>query len=531
MQDKSSSADRPELVFGLVAPAGTRLDDLSRVIAEELKTFGYESVEIRLSQLLENFQGSAGQAGISEFDRITYLQERGNAFRRAVGDGAALARAAISAIRSQRSRVTQDSDRPAKAQAYILNQLKRPDEVDLLRQVYGPSFYLVAGRAPENLRAAELARRNARKLNRADQEGAFLSDAYKVIRTDEKQEDDYGQNTRDTYPKADVFSNLGSGKWEEQVRRFVQLLFGHPLKVPTAIEYAMHQASAVSLRSSDDSRQVGAAIVHLQNDPRDTAKLTNAELIAVGMNEVPRAGGASYYDDYSPDARDQTLQFNGDDRAAEFKTSALAELIERFQQKGLVANTRSAHELTHEILPGLAGTQFMNMGEFSRPVHAEMSALIDAARRGVAVDGHTMFVTTYPCHNCAKHIIAAGILRVIYLEPYPKSRAGNLYLEEVDPDGIDDALIAGKVVFRSFSGVAPRQFARLFSMSERGKKSGMTLREWKANRSALIPPYVARNASEAYLLSEREELRKLPSDIYKWDRALLGKDDEVDAEK
>src|SRR5262249_29128698 len=154
----------------------------------------------------------------------------------------------------------------------------------------------------------------------------------------------------------------------------------------------------------------------------------------------------------------------------DFKSSALAELIERFQQKGLIDKTRSVQELAREILPSLTGTQFMNTGEFSRPVHAEMAALIDAARRGVAVDSHCMFVTTFPCHNCAKHIIAAGLSKVVYLEPYPKSRAGSLYPEELDLDGIGDSPIPGQVSFRAFSGVAPRQYGRLFSMSARGKK-------------------------------------------------------------
>src|SRR5882724_7181322 len=107
----------------------------------------------------------------------------------------------------------------------------------------------------------------------------------------------------------------------------------------------------------------------------------------------------------------------------------------------------------------------MDIGEFSRPVHAEMAALIDAARRGVAVDGETMYVTTFPCHNCAKHIIAAGIRKVVYLEPYPKSRASNLHGEEMSlelPTGNEE----GMVIFAAYSGIAPRQYRQLFSMSE-----------------------------------------------------------------
>ena len=56
-------------------------------------------------------------------------------------------------------------------------------------------------------------------------------------------------------------------------------------------------------------------------------------------------------------------------------------------------------------------------------VHAEMEALLSCARSGVSPVGGTLYSTTFPCHNCAKHIVAAGLRRVVYVEPYPKSRA------------------------------------------------------------------------------------------------------------
>ncbi|MEJ7655371.1 MAG: deaminase [Chloroflexia bacterium] len=46
-------------------------------------------------------------------------------------------------------------------------------------------------------------------------------------------------------------------------------------------------------------------------------------------------------------------------------------------------------------------------------MHAEMSALLDAGRRGVPVQGATLYTTTFPCHNCARHIVGAGIDRVV----------------------------------------------------------------------------------------------------------------------
>src|SRR4029077_13917862 len=227
---------------------------------------------------------------------------------------------------------------------------------------------------------------------------------------------------------------------------------------------------------------------------------------ASGMNEVPRGGGGFYWDRDSPDARDQWLQrYKQEDRATAIKISALTELVEKIRNKEWLSEPvkgTKTNDLARALLSDLKGSQFMNTGEFGRQVHAEMAALIDAARRGVAVNGHTMYVTTFPCHNCAKHVIAAGLRRVVYLEPYPKSRADFLHGEELvlEPeDGKDDP---SKVVFRSFTGVAPRQYRQLFSMSERGSKKGLALANWEAARLHLVPSYVVRNASDAYLAAE-----------------------------
>jgi cytidine deaminase len=242
------------------------------------------------------------------------------------------------------------------------------------------------------------------------------------------------------------------------------------------------------------------------------------------MTAVPRGGGGFYWDQDSPDRRDQALLLAGEDRAADIKISVLSELIERIIQKKWLLKPvaeKSGPELARELLPALKRTQFLDIGEFSRPVHAEMAAIIDAARRGVAVNGHSMYVTTFPCHNCTKHIIAAGLRRVIYLEPYPKSRARRLHGEEIDVDSKDCTEDESTVVFCAYTGVAPRQYAQVFSMSERGVKRGKSQRLWYAERASLSPKYVVRDAPLLYLAGERRELENLPPEIYHWDKTSV----------
>ena len=51
-------------------------------------------------------------------------------------------------------------------------------------------------------------------------------------------------------------------------------------------------------------------------------------------------------------------------------------------------------------------------------VHAEQNALADAARRGVTTQDAIAYVTHFPCINCAKMLLAAGIKKCYYYKDY-----------------------------------------------------------------------------------------------------------------
>lgn len=51
-------------------------------------------------------------------------------------------------------------------------------------------------------------------------------------------------------------------------------------------------------------------------------------------------------------------------------------------------------------------------------IHSEQNAVSDAAKRGVSIDNTTIYVTHFPCINCAKTIISSGIKTVKYKEEY-----------------------------------------------------------------------------------------------------------------
>ena len=80
----------------------------------------------------------------------------------------------------------------------------------------------------------------------------------------------------------------------------------------------------------------------------------------------------------------------------------------------------------------LGDSRIRDLIEFSRAVHAEMHAIINATQKsGSEIIGGKLFCTTYPCHNCARHIVASGIKEVYFIEPYKKSLALKLHSDSI----------------------------------------------------------------------------------------------------
>ena len=51
-------------------------------------------------------------------------------------------------------------------------------------------------------------------------------------------------------------------------------------------------------------------------------------------------------------------------------------------------------------------------------IHAEMNALLYCAREGITVKGAKAYVTHFPCLNCTKSLIQAGIIAIYYKHAY-----------------------------------------------------------------------------------------------------------------
>lgn len=478
--------EAPELVFGLVAPVGVDLELVIQILSQALREVAYDVHEFRLTALMREvpIELPLDDAPYirSIRDRIAYA----NAVRAKLGKEA-MAALAISAIRSLRSdlrygQAAGDSEsvdgwgetpeeRPIPRQAYVLRQLKRPEEVGYLRSVYGKQFILLSAYASEDSRLKRIEDRERDSRGGLIDPVKLHGDAYSLISLDAREvQDENGQNVRDAFPLGDVFIDTTTRvTCSETIHRFIRLLFGDNEISPTHEEYGMYVAKCASLRSSDLSRQVGAAIF------RNTG-----EVVSLGCNEVPRAGGGTYWTGDPLDRRDFV---QGHDPNERIKTELVVDILDRLKSGGHLSERHASKDDAYLILKSLLEdndgrslrhSRVMDLLEFGRIIHAEMSAISDAARLGLAIHGAILYCTTFPCHICAKHIVASGISRVVYLEPYPKSYASELHSDAIQVDTHDSQT---KVAFETFIGVSPFRYRDLFEKGRR-KYSGGTAAKW-----------------------------------------------------
>lgn len=85
------------------------------------------------------------------------------------------------------------------------------------------------------------------------------------------------------------------------------------------------------------------------------------------------------------------------------------------------------------FLPGAPHTSRVRDGHEQATVHAEQNAISDAARRGVSLEGATVYITHFPCINCAKILAAAGIALIKYRKDY---RNDELVVELLKGSGV-----------------------------------------------------------------------------------------------
>jgi deoxycytidylate deaminase len=447
--DSTQKINYPELFFGFVAPIGADMQTTLQAFTAYLGARDYRVIPIKVTDEFEELARDVipkkALATSPEFARYKSYIDYGNQLRATFQDDILAARAIW---RVMRKRVQQPGPGPIGKNAFLLYQFKRKEEIDLLRVVYGRLFFQVSIYSRRGARVDYLSRKFASSQNRPlAQKYRDLAETL-IMRDENEAEERHGQRVASIFHDADFIVSLDAPETvEHQVNRFCELIFGSNILSPTKSEYGLFVAKAAALRTLDLSRQVGAAIF-----------LPSGEVVALGSNEVPKAGGGTYWCDEKFDDRD-------------FKRRIDSNEIRKRQNLGEIAELISPKVDIVRLLknPKVRDSQLMDALEYARVVHAEMSALTDAARCGHSVKDAILYCTTFPCHMCAKHIVAAGISKVVFLEPYPKSLAFDLHADSIQVEGGDRGSYSAFpcVHFEHFYGVSPRRYREIF---ERGKR-------------------------------------------------------------
>lgn len=85
--------------------------------------------------------------------------------------------------------------------------------------------------------------------------------------------------------------------------------------------------------------------------------------------------------------------------------------------------------------------------KLSSTIHAEVNAILNAAKNGCGVSESTIYITMFPCSNCSAAIIQSGIARVVTEErEWPARWASNFEHSSnlLYEAGIDLNLISNK---------------------------------------------------------------------------------------
>jgi deoxycytidylate deaminase len=453
-----------ELFFGLVGAIGTDLNRVAEILEKYVKQVNFVAKPIKLSLFFKEIEPYASRLEESPADvRLGTYMTAGDDFRKDTGLADAVAHLAINEIKHIRTEANDGKNEANTKIAYIINSFKHKKEVETLRRVYGSAFFSISVYAPRDLRKETLAKRIAKSYNDG-QFTAYFEHAERLMKRDESEIEDapFGQDVRRTFPLGDVFIDASNAeKLELSLKRFIELVFANTFNTPTNDEFGMFMAHASAKRTASLARQVGSVILNEKGD-----------ILAAGMNEVPRPGGGIHTSDQKPDLRNWR---SGADPNDERKTQLLGDMLTRLAKLDILKDEkRDIGNLINELRPKLKNAHLMNIIEFTREVHAEMAAITSAARNTISVDNSTLYTTTFPCHDCTKHIIASGIKRVVYVEPYPKSLAYALYSNFIT---VDESCTAGKVGFESFVGISPRRYMELFEMVDRKDDLGKVI-EW-----------------------------------------------------
>ena len=300
--------------------------------------------------------------------------------------------------------------------AYIVDQIKRPEETELLRQVYR-DFSFKSPAMLREIRERRLAGKIANSHPENPREENWRFTVAQLIGRDDAEEDQpNGQRVRDAFPLADIVINASQDKTAfEELKSLLRDILRLPYAIPNAREYGMAMAFNSSLRSIDMSRQVGAAI------------LSSAGDISPGAMKFRRRVWGSLDRGLRMDARDAAL---GENQNTRRKRLMLTDVVYKLAKRGFAPSRFtecSIEELERELIdaenaPSKKASYWTawNLAECFTP-RCTMHQPQRSEFRWIG----TRFIVQHFLATTAR-VRRSGIGAVVYLQPYAKSHMPTL---------------------------------------------------------------------------------------------------------
>jgi deoxycytidylate deaminase len=484
---------KKEIIIGLVAPMGCGKDLFFSAITSNFKKQGFEVVPIKVTDLLYQ-QANNYPHSLDVFCKMQICSELRLNYR---GFIAALI---VENIKNKREGLN-DQDKIV----YIIDQLKNEAECEILSHVYGVNYLQVSlfsnyyerdknlkkkfsgdmlneidfktensklfdsllldnicnNKATKDQIKSKLANLNDKKLIETFRDQVLNDTTHMLIEKDNKEIDskhkDSGQQIANLFHKSHYFINLDSPNSQllSEVQKFTDQLFGEHKEYPTQDEFGMTLAYHASFRSNfPGDRHIGASII-----------AENGEVVSLGSIRAPSSSSnpALAHQDSITDGYQYYYKKIGDWKK---------------ELDSNECNIKSKEDIRSFLSDSI---------DFHPCTHAEIAAIIDAAKLGVSVRNATLYTTTFPCHLCAKDIVTAGIKKVIFLEAYPKSKSKELYPSIIDLNAQQRKDI---IPFENYMGVAPNRYHYVYALKNKPPFSPAADKDKNPIGSNKVSPYL-----------------------------------------
>ena len=424
-ETKIMSFGRPNLVIGLTGPFGSGCSTMRQILASDEFGFKGFTISTHIRKELKD-SGEIIDKGDPGWRRI--LQDHGDKKREE--DSAYWIKKVVNEI---------DNNGINDKDEIVIDGFRNILEVQEIRKIY-PNFFLVAVCAEREKRWSRV--QNDYKGNQSE----FEDDD----RRDQNEDLKWGQSVQKCVDDADyVYYNneentvtVGSSSkpntnqidriFKKQAKDFVPLMRGEmPCRDPKSEELEITVAYAQSHASRCIKRHVGAVIT-INKDSRELP-------ISMGFNENP--SGINTCKSENACYKDENMSGKLEAKTQEICCPSCGKKYNNLKKpwicEGCGANFKNW------LFPN------RNM-VLCTAIHAEERAILSLCGR--SAEGGTIYVTTFPCFQCARLILDSGIKKIIYVEAYPVLETAT-FLRKNGVDVIPFTGFTSKGFFRVFPKV------------------------------------------------------------------------------